>query len=301
MKIMYGQDVDGRQCSLLREGFALIDYGPVTMTLEAKKKGKPCSSAVVAGAGKVFEFFDILVAHLQEIRTPVENLGSLRDDTPSGIKRMVHSVRMLQEEQFTPLAAVAGTVSDIAVEEMARAGADYAIANNGGDVAWRVSGAEKIFLSVGLISDIQSGIVTHKLENNARDRIRGLATSGFGGRSLTRGVASAVTALAATSSRADAAATSIANSCFCEDPAVVQCLAEELDYDTDIRGLTVTKSVGTLDRDSVNIALNAGVNRARELMEKGLILGAILFVSSRMALVSNGASSDFFKVSAIPQ
>ena len=185
---------------------------------------------------------------------------------------------------------------------MAAHGADYALANNGGDIAWHISRGQSTprdFLKVGLISDINGGRTTHSLKIKSFGEIRGLATSGLGGRSLTRGIASAVTALAPDSSRADAAATAIANACYCNDPAIEQCLAEELDYGTDIRGLTVTKSVGCLRSGSAELALEAGCRRAETLIGKGMIFGAVLFVAGAMQIVKTKERGDLFEVAAL--
>lgn len=292
-------DMNEQKFNVIRDGFVLLDHGPITMTLEAKKSGRPFSEAAVAGAEKALSVFEELVTNLQTIRRPVGELDKLSNDAPTVVRRMAESVAMLHESEFTPLAAVAGTVSDMAAEEMARCGADYAIVNNGGDIAWRISDIGRNSLRVGLISDIKTGITTHRLEIDSYGQIRGIATSGMGGRSLTRGVASAVTALAETSSKADAAATSIANACFCDDPAIIQCPAEELDYDTDIRGLLVTRSVGVLNKESIDTALKAGKDRAEHLVKSGLILGAVIFVSGQMALVRKGTVDSLFDISRI--
>ena len=199
-----------------------------------------------------------------------------------------------------PMAAVAGTLADMAVEEMVEAGADYALANNGGDIAFRLP-LSKRELNVGIISDLSIGQVTHRLTIGRDSGIRGLATSGFGGRSLTRGIASAVTVMARDPSAADAAATSVANACDAEDPQVFKCLAEELDYDTDIRGLSVTESIGPLEETTVRTALRRGSERASTLCESGMIEGAVLFVSGRMVCRWRGKTPPFSIQALFPE
>lgn len=271
--------------SVIGEGLVLVDHGPITMTLEAKRNGFPLTGAAIAGAEKAIEVFNDLAANLEIIRKPVSQIENLPVHAPEAVKRMVNSVRMLNEPDFTPLAAVAGTVSDLAAEEMSRSGSDFAIANNGGDIAWSISDPERRSIRAALISDIKFGNKTHSLEVKSFREIRGIATSGMGGRSLTRGIASAVTVLAENSSMADAAATSIANACICDDPAIVQCPAEDLDYGTDIKGLLVTKSVGNLKKESVLEALMSGKRRAESLLRCGMIKGAVIFVSGEMVEV----------------
>ncbi len=270
---------------MIGEGLVFVDHGPVTMTLEAKRNGFPLTEGAIAGAEKAIEVFNDLAVYLEIIRKPVSEINDIPDHAPEAVKKMVNSVRMLNEPDFTPLAAVAGTVSDLAVEEISKYGSDYAMANNGGDIAWRVNEAGRESIRAALISDIKIGNKTHSLEIKSFREIRGIATSGMGGRSLTRGIASAVTVLAENSSMADAAATSIANACICDDPAIIQCLAEELDYGTDIKGLLVTKSVDNLKEESVSAAILSGKKRAEDLIECGMIQGAVIFVSGEMAVV----------------
>lgn len=280
--------MESEKYGLIRSGLVLVDFGPVTMTLEAYRDAVPSSCDALAGAEKVVSVFDDLVSHYDIIRSFIKDAQKI-NQVPSIVSKMISSVSMLGENDFTPMASVAGSVADAAADAMMQNGADYSIANNGGDIAFRT--LRKRDIRVGLISDIQTGKITHKLKINSDSEIRGIATSGLGGRSLTRGVASSVTALAHSASYADAAATSIANACFCIDPAVERCFAEELDYDTDIKGLLVTRSVGNLRRESIQEALRNGAKRANELVSVGLIIGAVIFVSGESLCV--GSDKDF--------
>jgi ApbE superfamily uncharacterized protein (UPF0280 family) len=117
----------------------------------------------------------------------------------------------------------------------------------------------------------------------------GIATSGFGGRSLTRGVASAVTILADTASLADAAATAVANACYIEDRGVIQRPARQFDPETDLSGVSVTSSIGKLSGDKKLQAIERAMMRVHELFEKEIILGAYVAVQGEFAM------TDFFK------
>jgi len=285
--------------NIIRDGLVLVDFGPVTMTLEAEIKREPFTEAAVSGAKKVLESFDDLVSFIDVIRTPLGRMNCLPQNIPFVCKQMIESVSSLEEGDFTPMAAVAGTLSDLAADAMAACGADYAVANNGGDIALYLPESMERTFRIGLISDISTGRTTHRLEISPSSPIHGIATSGLGGRSLTRGIASAVTVMAGSGSMADAAATAIANACFCQDPAIEQCPAEEIDYWTDIPGLTVTRSVGRLDDKNVKSALDAGLIRAEELINKGLILGAVLFVQGRMAKLATCDIDGLFILSEL--
>jgi ApbE superfamily uncharacterized protein (UPF0280 family) len=269
---------------LIREGIVLLEHGPVTMVLEACQGDKPRTDVAKRAARRVITLFEELARELETAKRAVSHLEKSLEQVHSKVlRKMIGSVRRLGEPDFTPMAAVAGSLADFAVEEMVQAGADYATANNGGDIAFHLSPAKMEF-NIGIISDLSQGRITHRLRIGRESGIGGLATSGFGGRSLTRGIASAVTVMAETASLADAAATSVANACDAEDPQVERCLAEELDYDTDIRGLTVTRTIGKLRDENVRIALASGSSRAAELCGSGMIKGAVLFVSGRMEI-----------------
>jgi hypothetical protein len=111
----------------------------------------------------------------------------------------------------------------------------------------------------------------------------------MGGRSLTRGVASAVTVIAGRCSLADAAATAVANASFVEDPHVVQRPAGELDPNTDILGLPVTVKVGPLSEEKRRIAISRAMERVEGLVQKGIIFGALVAVQGRVTM------TDFFR------
>jgi hypothetical protein len=117
-----------------------------------------------------------------------------------------------------------------------------------------------------------------------------VATSGLGGRSLSKGVASAVTCWGKTCPQVDAAATSIANATQVEDPAVVTGAAETLDPMTDLRGQRVVASVGKLGSRALVQALAGGRKRAQELIDAGLIIGCLISIQGRMAEVSANAA-----------
>lgn len=269
---------------VLSPGKVLVDHGPVTMTIEARLGGQPFTEAAVAGAGKVLAMLNELVECLPAARRAVAELDPSGDHTyPEVLCRMTLSVRRLEEADFTPMAAVAGTFSDMVKEVVVDAGSDHVIVNNGGDIAVHIGPAGAPF-RVGIISDLATGRVTHRLNVFPGMGVGGIATSGLGGRSLTKGVASAVTVVAENGSLADAAATAISNATNCNDPGVERCPAEELDHLTDIRGHLVTRQVGILTGACVEEALLNGVQRTRELCRQGMIIGAVLFVQGRVMM-----------------
>lgn len=264
---------------ILNDGRVIVDYGPITMSVSAKKQGQGSADAAVAGAEKAIETLNFLIEFLDVAKQRINEINmSNFDKYPNVLKIMIESVKCLENGEFTPMAAVAGTFSDIVMQKiMENTDMDFAVVNNGGDIAFTNSDKDGIF-KVGVINNISNRQVTHSLNVKNDSGIHGIATSGFGGRSLTRGVASAVTVMAINSSLADAAATEIANTTYIKSDKVEVCLAEEIDYDTDIKGMTVVKDVGNLSREEISRSISRGIDKAIELYNRKMIKGAIIFV-----------------------
>jgi ApbE superfamily uncharacterized protein (UPF0280 family) len=109
--------------------------------------------------------------------------------------------------------------------------------------------------------------------------VRGIATSGWRGRSQSLGIADAVTVLARSAAEADAAATLIAsavNPVNFDHPAIERRPARSLKEDSDLGDLPVTVGVATLPPREVAAALQSGAARAGELQSRGLIYAAYL-------------------------
>lgn len=272
---------------IIKPGEVLVNRGPICMTIEAVTGNYPMTQAAVAGAHKAVSLLHELSRYLDLARRSVTKLDPhFEGGYPEVLRRMYAAANRLTESDFTPMAAVAGTFSDMVKETVAFAGAERVVVNNGGDIAFCL-GKNLRPLRLGLVPDLYQSAVSHVIELGPQTSlagVEGVATSGFGGRSLTKGVASAVTCFARQCSLADAAATSVANATDCDDPAVKRCLAEELDAFTDLRGQNVTHKVGRLTPTSVAAALDRGLERARELFEAGTIEGAIIFLQGRVKM-----------------
>ena len=100
-------------------------------------------------------------------------------------------------------------------------------------------------------------------ELDAAMPVRGVATSGWRGRSFSLGIADSVTVLAADAAAADAAATMIANAVDVDHPAIVAPPGERTADDTDLGDRPVTVAVGALTPALVRGALERGAALAR--------------------------------------
>ncbi len=159
-----------------------------------------------------------------------------------------------------------------------------AYVNNGGDIALHLAAKERF--TIGLIDRPDAYGLLRTTVIRADDRCRGVATSGYRGRSFSLGIADAVTVLASTAARADAAATIIANAVDLSDhPAIVRRPASDLQPDSDLGARMVTRSVGPLTTSEIDEALSAGADKANRLLKTGLIDGAALCLQGGMRVI----------------
>ncbi len=291
-------------------------HGPIDLILEAFGDARDCARAYDQAWARFETTLEELVSELPLLRAPVVppsphplrrsgeresvNTRGLETATPSpprggegGVRgtreveetscplrgtvarRMWHACRPFAGKFITPMAAVAGAVADEVLAAMT-ASRDLAKAyvNDGGDIALHLAPGE--CFHTGIVGDIAKPKLCASAAIAARDPIRGVATSGWRGRSFSLGIADAVTVLAATAAAADAAATMIANEVDIDHPAVRRAPARELDPDSDLGDHRVTVAVGELDRASVEQALARGHAAALGYCREGLIAGAYL-------------------------
>jgi ApbE superfamily uncharacterized protein (UPF0280 family) len=129
-----------------------------------------------------------------------------------------------------------------------------------------------------------------QFEVSSQMPVRGVATSGWRGRSFSLGIADSVTVLAGTAAAADAAATVIANAVDVIDDRIVRRPARELKDDSDLSDIAVTVDVPPLESRLVQQALRSGLLRAQALQRQGLIWSAAL-VCQQQLLVTDTVSA----------
>jgi uncharacterized protein len=149
-------------------------------------------------------------------------------------------------------------------------------------------GMEDRGFRIGLVVDPGDPRMPGAVEITADMPVRGIATSGRHGRSLSLGIADSVTVLAANAAAADAAATLIANAVDLPGhPAVSREPACHLDPDSDLGQRLVTTGVGQLSADEIDAALAAGADEADDMIGVGLIYAAVLVLGPSVRLVGN--------------
>ncbi|VIO70093.1 UPF0280 family protein [Bradyrhizobium ivorense] len=273
------------QIAVLPDGKRLhLQDGPIDLVIGAKGRDADVSAAYRAAAERFTGLLDELCAELPLLRSAADPHHCALKGVVA--RRMHAAVAPFAADTFiTPMAAVAGSVAEEILGAMLQeATLDRAYVNNGGDIALHLAGGEQF--SVGLMDRPGRHGVMRTTAIDADMPVRGIATSGRHGRSFSLGIADAVTVLAGTASRADAAATIIANAVDLPGhPAIVRLPANELQPDSDLGARLVTRDVGPLAEHEIERALDAGAAQARLLLMSGLIEGAALRLLGETRLV----------------
>ena len=265
-----------------------LQDGPIDLVVEAFGASSEIRSAYQAAAQRFVSVLDELCDELPCLRQPATLASSL----PRGsiARRMMLAVQPYSEGNFiTPMAAVAGAVAEeILLSMTSAAKLARAYVNNGGDVALHLSPGE--CFTTGAVATRQdktaSLFATSTLD--ASSPVRGIATSGWRGRSFSLGIADAVTVLAKTASTADAAATILANAVNLPGhPRIARVPARDLAPDSDLGDRLVTQQVGQLSRHDIEAALNAGCVVASNLVSRGRIHSAACRLAGETRVVAH--------------
>ena len=270
------------QASLLPGNRLHLNHGPIDLVISADGDAMDVRRAYQMAAAMFPNILPELVAELASLRAPV-------DVVPPYVccpvaRRMVNAVWPYRDVFVTPMAAVAGAVAEHVLDIMVEAAPlRRAIVNNGGDIAIHL--AEGQTVRAGVVGDLSLPRMDATIEIASGDPVRGIATSGWRGRSQSLGIADSVTVLAESAAMADAAATMIANEVNIDDPAIERVPACEVRDDSDLGDLPVTVAVGLLPSQKVTLALENGVRRAAELQARGLIAAAYLQLQDQVRVV----------------
>jgi ApbE superfamily uncharacterized protein (UPF0280 family) len=273
------------QIRMLADGRRLhMHDGPIDLIVEAFGAAREVEVAYRAAGARFVTILDEVCGELSFLRRGC----SVELGWPQGAvaRRMVAAVMPYAAEYFvTPMAAVAGAVAEeILAAMVAAAELSSAYVNDGGDIALHLGAGEKFVIGMVERPDRPSLLGTTTV--HADDPVRGIATSGWRGRSFSLGIADAVTVLADRAAAADTAATIIANAVDLPGhPAILRAPACELAPDSDLGDRPVTQKVGELTVDEVNQALEAGALTAERLLRMGLIRSSALSVQGETRVV----------------
>jgi ApbE superfamily uncharacterized protein (UPF0280 family) len=262
----------GAQMARLADGRLHLHHGPIDII--AKAWGDPAAVArgEAAAAARFPEILPELCAELPLLRA--EATGDAASVKGPVARRMARAVTPFRPAFITPMAAVAGAVAEEVLSALVQPGVTRAYVNNGGDIALFLGPGESLTCALATRQGAPDRLALH-----ARDAGRGIATSGWRGRSWSFGIADAVTVIARTAAMADAAATMIANAVDLPDhPGIDRQPAHSLQADSDLGPRMVTVGVPVLSAGQRAAALDRGLACAEGFRARGAVEGAALFL-----------------------
>lgn len=259
-----------------------LHHGPIDIVLEVWGAPAEARAARAQAAARFATILQELVDELPALRRPG---GAVPMGLTGPVARAMEAAARAHLPEFaTPMIAVAGAVAD-EVLRAAVAGRrlSRAYANNGGDAALWLGPGEALEIAIAARAGMPD-----RVRIGAETPVRGVATSGWRGRSRSLGIADAVTVLARTAAGADAAATLIANAVDLPGhPAVTRLPARDLDPDSDLGARLVTVGVGRLAPAEAAEALDRGARAAEAMRARGLIAAAALFLAGAARVVGD--------------
>lgn len=265
------------QSRLLSDGRRLhLQHGPIDLIIEVW--GDNRDDAYAAATHRFQNILQELVDELPTLRSEARTNQAF--DSPTA-RRMQAAVEPYAADTFvTPMAAVAGAVADEILSTMRTAtNFEKAYVNNGGDTAFYLTTEQKI-------DALLFGPLGSRITVAGHTPCRGVATSGWQGRSHSLGIADTVTVAACNAASADVAATVIANSVDLPGhPEIERSPATEISPDSDLQQRPVTTGVGVLSQMDVATALDAGIKFAEIILARQLIAGALLTLRSESRIV----------------
>lgn len=282
--------MDSPQVGLLPDGRRMhLHHGPIDLIVEAFGEKFEIETAYQQASASFDGMLQTLVDELHLLRAPMEALAV----EPHGpvAQSMIEAVRPHSDTFVTPMAAVAGAVADAVLAAMTDGRAlSRAYVNNGGDIALHLTPGESF--AAGMVFELDAPAIDGTADIPFDTPVRGIATSGWRGRSFSLGIADSVTVLARSAAQADVAATLIANAIDVDHPAICRTPASEIEFDTDLGQRLVTVDVGELDENSVTTALQRGVTCANAVRARGLIVAAALALQGRTRILGLDGLAD---------
>jgi hypothetical protein len=321
--------------SFLGEGRWHFQHGPIDLILHASGQASIVAAAHEKAWVRFQTILKELVGELSLLKCPIdpihpigriESIDHLVASNPcQGVvaQNMWQCAAVLAHSGpngfITPMVCVAGAVAQEMLKNYEHESISTAWVNNGGDIALLLQ--PQSVVNIGLVANPDRflakahALVPNDLSNqSAKDinlasglgldgqfqihgglTIRGVATSGWRGRSFSMGIADSVTVLARTATQADAAASIIGNAVNLDHPGILRKRACDVKDDSDLGERMVTVSVPELCDEEVAQALQLGVEEAMNLPEQSGVEYAVLCLGSQIRTISHneGPSTQF--------
>lgn len=242
-------------------------YGP--MELEISMLDPWNSNLAREGIKYGITTFEKVVKNREIVSRPSSYLEK-KNFHPSVINRMIEATSIPNFDDLTPLASVAGAISDEVKNFLLVRGAENVVVNNGGDISINLKNKP---IKIGILRTCQSPKADKLIEISPNSKIGGVATSGLGGRGFTKGIADSVTMLSTSGAKADALATIVGNSTRIKNEKQIRKRkASELDPTTDIPNQLITVSREGISAEEKKEAVENGLKTAKELDFFGTII-----------------------------
>ncbi len=273
-----------------------LQHGPIDLILHVDASEEIRKRLYSAAKKRFSTVLQELVVEMDLLKQPWS--ADLPDPKGGIAQKMCFAVRG-SDIFVTPMAAVAGAVADEVLEAMLNEAKNTdpcleeiqrMYVNNGGDIAFWLNAGESF--SIGVVDNPGIPELNARVSLTYESLVRGIATSGWRGRSQSLGIADAVTVLAGSAATADAAATLIANDVNVDYPGILKRPASEVKDESDLGMLPVTVDVPPLPVDQISEALKRGAQTAGNFIRTGKIEAAYLSLQKQTLVVENNLKKE---------
>jgi hypothetical protein len=273
-----------------------LQHGPIDLILHVDASEEIRKRLYSTAKKRFSTVLQELVVEMDLLKQPWS--ADLPDPKGGIAQKMCFAVRG-SDIFVTPMAAVAGAVADEVLEAMLYEAKNpdpcleeiqRMYVNNGGDIAFWLNAGESF--SIGVVDNPGIPELNARVSLAYESPVRGIATSGWRGRSQSLGIADAVTVLAGSAATADAAATLIANDVNVYYPGILKRPASEVKNESDLGMLPVTVDVPPLPFDQISEALKRGAQTAGNFIRTGKIEAAYLSLQKQTLVVENNLKKE---------
>ena len=273
-----------------------LQHGPIDLILHVDASEEIRKRLYSTAKKRFSTVLQELVVEMDLLKQPWS--ADLPDPKGGIAQKMCFAVRG-SDIFVTPMAAVAGAVADEVLEAMLYEAKNpdpcleeiqRMYVNNGGDIAFWLNAGESF--SIGVVDNPGIPELNARVSLAYESPVRGIATSGWRGRSQSLGIADAVTVLAGSAAIADAAATLIANDVNVYYPGILKRPASEVKDESDLGMLPVTVDVPPLPVDQISEALKRGAQTAGNFIRTGKIEAAYLSLQKQTLVVENNLKKE---------
>ena len=273
-----------------------LQHGPINIIAHVDTPEEVRKRLYTSASNRFSTVLVELVAEMDLLKQPWS--ADLPDSKGGIAQKMCFAVRG-SDIFVTPMAAVAGAVAEEILEAMLFEAKNQdpcleeiqrMYVNNGGDIAFWLNAGESF--SIGVVDNPGIPELNARVSLAYESPVRGIATSGWRGRSQSLGIADAVTVLAGSAAIADAAATLIANDVNVDYPGILKRPASEVKDESDLGMLPVTVDVPPLPVDQISEALKRGAQTAGNFIRTGKIEAAYLSLQKQTLVVENNLKKE---------